>query len=68
MAVAKHYQGLLSGFVFDQLDHHQEEAIHNLGVETMVTDTLMDSGADRRQLAEEVLRFGREIISDKITE
>lgn len=53
--VAKHYQGLITHFVLDQIDADQESAIHSLGLRTLVTDTLMKSVADRVRLASEML-------------
>ncbi|MFQ5615466.1 MAG: 2-phospho-L-lactate transferase [Anaerolineales bacterium] len=57
LAVARHYGSLLTGFVFDQVDREQEVAIRELGIEPLVTDTLMKTPAGRRRLAEEVLAF-----------
>ncbi|NOY98165.1 MAG: 2-phospho-L-lactate transferase [Chloroflexi bacterium] len=57
LAVAEHYQNLLTGFVLDQIDADLEESIQNLNLQTMVTDTIMKTLADRRRLAEDVLNF-----------
>lgn len=56
-AVAEHYGPLVSGFVLDQVDAEQVQAIADLGMRTLVTDTLMRTPDDRRRLADEVLRF-----------
>jgi LPPG:FO 2-phospho-L-lactate transferase len=61
-AVARHYETLLSGFILDQLDALQVKAVLSLGMETLLTDTLMKTPGDRRRLAEEVLRFGTSLI------
>ncbi len=66
LAVAQHFYGLLTGYVFDSLDADQEEEIAGLGMQTRVTDTLMKDRHDRRRLAEEVLQFCGTMISDKI--
>jgi len=58
LAVANHYGKLLSGFVLDQTDTEQLEAIQALGIMALATDTLMNSSADRQRLAKEVLEFG----------
>ncbi len=55
--VAKHYAGLLKGFVADQVDVDQSDAIRLLGIQPIHTDTIMETIADRRRLAEEVLSF-----------
>lgn len=55
--VAKHYQGLATHFVLDQVDAGQESAIQSLGMKTLVTNTLMQSVEDRVRLANEVVSF-----------
>ena len=57
LAVAQHYQDLLSDFVFDALDQGQAAAIRALDMDTLVTDTVMKTRGDRKRLAEEVLHF-----------
>lgn len=59
LAVARHYCNLATGFVFDQVDHEMEEEIRSLGMRTLVTNTLMKSHDDRKQLAEDVIDFVR---------
>jgi LPPG:FO 2-phospho-L-lactate transferase len=57
LTVAQHYCELLSGFVLDTLDRQLEGEIRNLGMDTLVTNTLMKSHDDRKQLASAVLDF-----------
>ncbi|HLF91304.1 MAG TPA: 2-phospho-L-lactate transferase CofD family protein, partial [Anaerolineales bacterium] len=57
LAVARHYGGLLEGFVFDKQDTESLDAVRMLGIRPFVTDTLMKTSADRRRLAGEVLTF-----------
>jgi LPPG:FO 2-phospho-L-lactate transferase len=57
LAVARHYQDLLDGFVFDRIDVDEFEAISRLGIRPYSTNTLMHTPADRRRLAEEVVEF-----------
>ena len=59
VSVARHYRGLIDGFVLDQQDAALESAVAALGIATVVTQTVMLSLADRRQLAADVLRFIR---------
>jgi LPPG:FO 2-phospho-L-lactate transferase len=54
LAVANHYQGLLSGFVLDNTDRSLSDKIE---VKTLATDTLMNSPADRARLAMDVIHF-----------
>ncbi|MDY6847346.1 MAG: 2-phospho-L-lactate transferase [Chloroflexota bacterium] len=56
-AVAKHYQDILTGFVFDIQDRQELEKIERWRIITLVTDILMKNNQDRFRLAEEVLRF-----------
>jgi LPPG:FO 2-phospho-L-lactate transferase len=53
-AVARHYEGLLDGFVLDARD---QQSAGEIGCALHVTDTLMKSVADRERLAREVLAF-----------
>jgi LPPG:FO 2-phospho-L-lactate transferase len=62
LAVAKHYQGLLDGFVLDQVDADQENEIQALGIQTLVTDTLMKNLSDRVRVAEDVLHLTRRFL------
>jgi LPPG:FO 2-phospho-L-lactate transferase len=57
LAVAKHYQHLVSGFVLDEVDAQLEAEVRNLGLRTLITRTLMRSREDRRRLARDVLNF-----------
>jgi LPPG:FO 2-phospho-L-lactate transferase len=57
LAVARHYQGLVTHFVLDHVDATQESAIQALGMQTRVTNTIMQSVGDRVRLAGEVVKF-----------
>ena len=57
LAVAKHYCDLVTGFVFDELDKQLEGEIRSLKMRTLVTNTLMKSHDNRKQLAMETLSF-----------
>jgi LPPG:FO 2-phospho-L-lactate transferase len=57
LAVAKHYCNLATGFVFDTLDKQLEGEIGSLNLHTLVTNTLMKSHDNRKQLAMDVLDF-----------
>lgn len=57
-AVARHYQGLLSGFILDETDQALAEAIVNSGVRPLVARTLMRSAVESEHLARQVLVFG----------
>ncbi|HEY2809268.1 MAG TPA: 2-phospho-L-lactate transferase [Steroidobacteraceae bacterium] len=61
-AVARHYEGLLDGFVLDARDQDSAGAV---GCPVHVTDTLMNSVADRERLAGEVLGFATSIAGSR---
>ena len=57
LAVAKHYQNLVTGFVLDEVDAKLEADIQGLNMRTLITKTLMENSDNRRHLAEDVLHF-----------
>lgn len=57
LAVAKHYCGLSTGFVLDHVDKQLEGEVRTLQMRTFVTNTLMNSHDDRKQLAGKVINF-----------
>jgi len=57
-AVAEHYGDLLAGFVLDEVDGNLTK---DLGLRTLVTDTIMKSMEDRTRLGEAVLSFARDL-------
>lgn len=59
-AVAYHYGALLSGFVLDNID---ENLTKHLGVDSLITDTIMNGKNDRVRLGREVLSFIDKLIS-----
>lgn len=61
-AVARHYAGLLNGFVIDQIDYELSLEIQQLGMQILVTDIIMKTPLDRARLAKEVIDLGLIII------
>jgi LPPG:FO 2-phospho-L-lactate transferase len=57
--VAALYAGLVDGMVIDDQDLELAPRIEALGMQTLITQTIMGDAADRRRLADEVLTFGR---------
>ena len=57
LEVARHYRGLLRGFVMDREDAAQADAVRALDMEVLVTDTVMTDAASKARLATEVLEF-----------
>lgn len=63
VGVARLYQGLIQGMVIDTVDGDRRAEIEALGMRVLVTGTIMAGAADRRQLATEVMAFGRELVT-----
>ena len=61
LGVARIYAGLATGFVLDTVDAALAPAIDELGLRTLVTDTIMSDDAARVRLARDVLAFAREL-------
>ncbi|MBN1284077.1 MAG: 2-phospho-L-lactate transferase [Anaerolineae bacterium] len=57
VGVAAHYDGLLDGFVLDVQDAAHAPRIRELGLDPLVTDTVMKTDEDKRRLAEEILMW-----------
>jgi LPPG:FO 2-phospho-L-lactate transferase len=55
--VASLYRDLVAGMVIDREDAGDADRIRALGMEVLVTDTIMRNAADQHRLAEETLRF-----------
>lgn len=55
-SIAQFYDGIIDGFVLDNVDAHLASQI---GVATHVTTTLMKTAADKHRLAREVLEFAQ---------
>jgi LPPG:FO 2-phospho-L-lactate transferase len=55
LAVANHYRRLVTDFVLDTMDAQLNESVRGLNMRTSVTNTLMKSHDDRRQMARELL-------------
>lgn len=56
-AVAKHYKGRIDGFVLDQRDAALQSEVEDMGMKTLVVNTMMITLEDRIALADAVLGF-----------
>jgi LPPG:FO 2-phospho-L-lactate transferase len=59
LGVARQYTGIADVFVLDRVDADLEAPIRALGMETLVTDTIMADDAGRARLAGEILEVAR---------
>lgn len=60
-AVARHYDGLLDGFLLDRQDAEQADAIAALGIRVVIEQTVMQTLADRMALAAAALGLIQEL-------
>ncbi|MGE5141509.1 MAG: 2-phospho-L-lactate transferase [Rudaea sp.] len=60
LSVAERYRGLIDLFVLDRVDKEYCERIEMLGMQGMVTDTVMHGPEDRERLAAEILNRVKE--------
>jgi LPPG:FO 2-phospho-L-lactate transferase len=60
-AVARHYGGLLDGFVIDRVDADQQPAIAATGISCHVAQTIMTTRADKVDLGRAVRDLGRDL-------
>jgi len=57
LAVARHYGSRLTHFVLDKVDQMHAAEVENMGIKTLITNTIMRTPEDRRRLAQDVLNF-----------
>ena len=60
MGIARRYQGLCDVLVIDEVDRDLSEKIADLGIQPMVTSTIMNSDDDKILLARQLLSFAEE--------
>ncbi|HEV2551308.1 MAG TPA: 2-phospho-L-lactate transferase [Stellaceae bacterium] len=61
VTVARHYRGVVTGFVMDKADASFSALVEAQGMAVRVTDALMRDEADRRRLAQQCLDFARSL-------
>jgi LPPG:FO 2-phospho-L-lactate transferase len=66
LGVACIYADLIDGLVVDVVDQDLAPAIESLGMEVLVTATVMDGDDDRRRLAREVLDFAQALAPERL--
>jgi len=54
---ARHYRGLIDGFVLDETDAGLVDAVASLGIRPWVTDTIMRDTAGATALAQRTVDF-----------
>lgn len=65
LSVAKHYQGLLSGFILDIVDTNLLEKVNALGMKTISMPTVMKGYIERVAVANNVIQFGTHLLAEK---
>jgi len=57
LEIARHYVGLIDGLVIDNVDSPLAPAIEALGIDVLITATVMKTPNDQKTLADETLQF-----------
>jgi 2-phospho-L-lactate transferase/gluconeogenesis factor (CofD/UPF0052 family) len=57
VGVARQYVGLCDTFIIDEKDVTLKEEIESLGMDVFVTQTIMETHQDKKQLAEYILEI-----------
>jgi LPPG:FO 2-phospho-L-lactate transferase len=61
LGVAQVYKGLVDGFIIDTADVEYAEEIEALGMNVLITKTMMTSLEDREKLAQDTLDFAKDL-------
>ncbi|MGA2112120.1 MAG: 2-phospho-L-lactate transferase [Anaerolineales bacterium] len=62
LEVARHYQGLVRGFVLDEMDSELSEQVEGLGMRVAALPTLMVEVGQRVRVAQQVLEFAESFL------
>ncbi len=65
LGVARHYAGLVEGFVLDRADAALAAEVRALDITPFVTDSIMRDKGDRRRLAAEALGFVARLVEEE---
>jgi LPPG:FO 2-phospho-L-lactate transferase len=60
-----HYRDILDGLVIDTQDRARQDAIEAMGIRVYVTNTIMQSLADKAALAQHVLDFAAQLRAER---
>ncbi len=61
VSIAMHYRDILDGLVIDTQDRARQDAIEDMGIRVYITNTVMQSLADKAALAQHVLEFATQL-------
>jgi LPPG:FO 2-phospho-L-lactate transferase len=67
LGVAKIYQGLIDGFVIDEVDAGLLPEVEALGMPAIALQSIMGDAADRERFAQEVLLFARNLAANRVS-
>jgi LPPG:FO 2-phospho-L-lactate transferase len=65
VSIAMHYRDILDGLVIDTQDRALQDAIEDMGIRVHITNTVMQSLADKAALAQQVLDFATQLRAEK---
>jgi LPPG:FO 2-phospho-L-lactate transferase len=60
-SIARHYHDILDGLVIDTQDRARQDAIEDMGIRVAVTNTIMQTRADKATVAQHVLDFAAQL-------
>ena len=63
--IASHYRDIVDGLVIDTQDHALQDAIEAMGIRVYITNTVMQSLADKAALAQHVLDFAAQLRAER---
>ena len=66
LGVARHYGGLVDGWIIDKLDGALEPALEGLGYRVQICDTMMRTLDDKRRLAHHVLELAFALAAETV--
>lgn len=64
-SIAMHYRDILDGLVIDTQDRARQDAIEAMGIRVYVTNTVMQSLADKAALAQHVVDFAAQLQAER---
>ena len=62
-AVAKRYAGLVNAFMVDKVDEREASGVSAFGMQLLVSETVMATGADRERLGREIVNWATALVA-----
>jgi LPPG:FO 2-phospho-L-lactate transferase len=65
VSIARHYHGLIDGFVLDSTDRDMAEQVENLGLGVTICDTIMRTLENKARLARAIVDFAASLATNR---